>query len=206
VIRVLIADDHPIFRKGLAELLAGDPSIEVAGMASDGEEALSLARSLAPDLLVLDISMPKLDGFAVAGRLREEGAVARVVMLSMHKDPASVRRAFALGVGGFVLKEEAFSDLMYAISAVARGQRFFSPAVQGFLGEEGKGGGGGGLTPREREVAELIALGRSTKEIASELAISGKTVETHRQHIMEKLGCRKATEIAAYAVKAGWVR
>ncbi len=198
--RVLIVDDHAIFRQGLAELLAGDREFTVAGTAADGEEALAFARSLRPDLVLLDISMPGLDGFAVAERLLADKGRPRVLLLSMHKDPVSARKAFDLGVDGYVLKEEAFSDLLYALRAVLKGHRFFSPQVMNALSTHQERSL---LSPREREVAVLIARGETTKEIAASLSVSVKTVETHRQRIMEKLGCHKAAEVATWAVKAG---
>lgn len=204
MIRVVIADDHAIFRQGLAELIGQDSAFEVVGLAADGKEALKLAKSLRPDILILDITMPGLDGFQVAERIGQEKLGVRIVFLSMHKDTLSVRRGKAVGVEGFVLKEEAFDDLLYALRAVARGDRFLSPGAQAVL-EGGPETGERAITPREKEVAVMIARGMSTKVIAHDLGISVKTVETHRQRIMEKLGCHKATEIAAYVVKMGWV-
>jgi DNA-binding NarL/FixJ family response regulator len=204
MIRVGIADDHEIFRQGLAELLGSDERVELVGTASDGSEALVLAKSIGEGVLILDISMPLMDGLEVSRRAREEKLPVRVVLLSMHNDPVVVRKAYDLGVEGFVLKEEAFDDLLIAVETASRGSRFFSPKALALLA----GGGGEAereiLSPREREVATRIARGFTTKEIAADLGISPKTVETHRQRIMEKLGFHKAAEIAAYAVKAGY--
>jgi DNA-binding NarL/FixJ family response regulator len=200
--RVVLADDHRIFREGLAELLAGAPGIVVAGTARDGEEALAVTRAVRPDVLILDLSMPHLDGFTVAERLRDEGSPVRVLVLSMHKDADDVRRALDLGVAGYVLKDDAFEQLAEAVTLVAAGGSFVSADASSALAAA-EAGGRGPLTPRERGIVSLIAAGKSTREIALALGISVKTVETHRQHIMVKLGCRKATEIVLYAVRAG---
>ena len=200
--RIVIADDHKVFRQGLAELFSEDPSVTVLGMAGDGHEALALARSLRPDVLVLDISMPGLDGLQVAGAIRGRGCPLRIVLLTMHKDAVNVRLALEHRVEGYVLKEDAFEQIAAAVAAVARGERFFSSeAITGLTLGEGEGV----LSPREREVVALIAAGKSTREIADALGISVKTVDTHRQRIMLKLGFHKAAEIVQYAVKIGLV-
>lgn len=200
--RVVIADDHRIFRQGLAELLAGTPGVAVVGTAGDGEEALAVARAAAPDVLILDVTMPLLDGFGVVARLRAERVPARVLMLSMHKDGGHVRRALDLGVEGYVLKDDAFEQLAVAVARIAAGGTYVSAAARAAL-DAAAATGEGPLTPREREVVTRIAAGRTTREIAAELEISVKTVETHRQRIMEKLGCRKSADIVRYAVRAG---
>jgi DNA-binding NarL/FixJ family response regulator len=200
--RVLIADDHTIFRQGLAELLAAEETIQVSGTASDGRETISAVKSILPDVLILDLSMPHLDGFEVVRRLRAERLPVKIIILTMHKDPATIQRASELEVDGYVLKEEAFDDLAYAIRTVASGRTFFSPSV---VASASRGGPADAspLSPRERQVVGCIARGLTTKEIADQLGISVKTVETHRQRIMEKLDCHKATELVLYAVKAG---
>lgn len=200
--RVVIADDHRIFRQGLAELLSGSPGITVAATAGDGEEALAAVRAHRPDVLILDVTMPGLDGYAVVERLREEGLPACVLMLSMHKDAAHVRRALDLGVAGYLLKDDAFEQLAEAVARAAGGGSYVSPAVRATL-DSADAASGGPLTPRERDVVVRIAAGRTTREIADALGISVKTVETHRQRIMEKLGCRKVTDIVLYAVRSG---
>lgn len=200
--RVVIADDHRIFREGLAELLAGEPGITVVGSAGDGEEALALARARRPDVLILDLTMPRLDGFAVAERLRAEGLPVRVLMLSMHKDAGNLRRALDMGVEGYVLKDDAFEQLAEAVANVVAGDHYISASARAALAAA-EAADVGPLTPREREVVVQIAAGRTTREIADALGISVKTVETHRQRIMEKLGCRKATDIVLYAVRSG---
>lgn len=202
MIGIVIADDHKVFRQGLAELFAENPAVSLLGMAGDGHEALALARSLRPAILVLDISMPGLDGLQVAKAIRKEGLPVRIVLLTMHKDAVNVRLALESGVEGYVLKDDAFEQLAVAVTAVARGKRFFSQvALAGLAPHENEGA----LTPREREIIALIAASGSTREIAAALGISVKTVETHRQRIMQKLGFHKATEIVRYAVKMGIV-
>jgi len=202
MIRIVIADDHKVFRQGLAELFAADPSMTLLGMANDGHEALALARSLRPDVIVLDISMPGMDGLQVAREIRKEALPVRIVLLTMHKDAVNIRLALEIGVEGYVLKDDAFEQLTAAVVAVANGERFFSQVA--LVGLE-RGGGEGDLTPREREVVALIAAGRSAREIAKALGISVKTVDTHRQRIMQKLAFHKTAEIVHYAVKTGLV-
>lgn len=205
MIRVLIADDHEIFRQGLAELLRRKEGIEVAGTAGDGAEAMSLLPSIRPDVLILDLTMPVMDGFEVTRQVREQRLNVKILVLSMHKDPGSVRRALSLGVDGFILKDEAFNDLARAIEAVMAGGRFLSPPVRSLANRVAGEPGPETLTARERQVVALIAVGKSTREIAKELGIGVKTVETHRQHIMEKLGFRKTAQIAVYAMKEGLI-
>lgn len=201
--RIVIADDHKLFRQGLAELFAENPAVSIAATAANGREALALARRLRPDVLVLDLSMPDLDGLQVTRTIREEHLPVRVVVLTMHKDAVNVRLALAAGVDGYVLKEDAFEQLAETITTVARGGRVISPTALAALSSSGEEGP---LTLREREVVALIAAGRSTREIAAALQISGKTVETHRLHIMQKLGFHKVAEIVHYAVRMGIIR
>lgn len=198
--RILLADDHKLFRQGLTELFAEHPDLSIAATASDGHEALELARRLRPDVAVLDISMPGLDGLQVARAFKAERLPVRVVLLTMHKDAVNVRLALEAGVDGYVLKDDAFEQLAAAIATVARGGRAISPtALAGLASARERSP----LTPREREVVALIAGGKSTREIADELDISVKTVETHRQRVMQKLGFHKVAEIVHYAVRAG---
>jgi DNA-binding NarL/FixJ family response regulator len=203
VTRIVIADDHKLFRQGLAELFAENPTLSIAATAADGREALELARRLRPDVLVLDISMPGLDGLEVARIIRKERLPVRVVILTMHKDAVNVRLALDAGVDGYMLKDDAFEQLVETVTAVARGGRVISPAALAGFSSDGEEWP---LTPREREVVALVASGRSTREIAEALDISVKTVETHRQHVMQKLGFHKVAEIVHYAVKMGIIR
>jgi DNA-binding NarL/FixJ family response regulator len=204
MIKVLIADDHKMVREGLAELLAGERSVTVVGTASDGAEALSKVNALKPDLLILDISMQILDGFEVLRHLRQQGLHVKILMLSMHKDSTSIRKALDLGADGYVLKEEAFDTLTTAIAEVMRGNRYFSTPTAIALGSLERETVDV-LTPREREIVGLIAAGQTTKEVAAILGISAKTVETHRHRVMEKLGCHKVTDLVRYALKRGLV-
>lgn len=205
MIRVLIADDHAIFRQGLSELLAGEKGVAVAGSARDGSEALSMTCTLLPDVLILDLSMPGLDGFEVTRRVRDLRLDVKVLVLSMHKDSGSIRRALDLGADGYIMKEDAFDELAKAIEVVMGGERFLSPPVRAAVNRMAGDPEVESLTGRERQVVSLIAAGKSTREIASELGIGIKTVETHRQHVMEKLGFRKTAQIAVYAIKEGLV-
>jgi DNA-binding NarL/FixJ family response regulator len=203
MIRVLIADDHAIFRQGLESLLSRNPAVTLVGAASNGQEVLSLVDSLRPQVLVLDISMPDMDGFEVVRRLREKASTVKVLLLSMHKDPVSLRLAVELRVDGYMLKDEAVGELLTAIQAVSRGKRHFSLKAMEAI-EEAEGGRGGELlAPRELQVVSLIAAGKTTREIATELNISVNTVATHRERIMLKLGFRKVTQIVSYALKKG---
>jgi two-component system nitrate/nitrite response regulator NarL len=204
--RVVIADDHAIFRQGLRELLSGEPSIDVLGTASNGAEALSVVNSLKPDILILDISMPIIDGYEVARLIRQQDLPMKILMLSMHKEPASVKKALAVGADGYILKEDAFDDLVSAIKAVTAGKKFISSSAGKQLDTPDSDEAEDRLSPREKEIVTLIAEGKSTKEIAAFLGISAKTVETHRQRIMDKLGCHKATEIVLYAVSHGMTK
>lgn len=203
MIRVLIADDHKIFRQGLSELLSGQRLAQVVGMAADGAETLSKVNALNPDMLILDISMPVMDGFDVVTHLRRQNPNIRILMLSMHNDAISVDRALKLGADGYVLKEEAYDELTHAIAEVSAGRRYVSPLATRSLNAFARKGEVKSLSPREREIVTFIAAGKTTREISEELHISIKTVETHRQRIMEKLNCHKAAELVAIAMKEG---
>ncbi|MFA6149041.1 MAG: response regulator transcription factor [bacterium] len=207
MIRILIADDHALFRQGLAELLTGNRSCKVVGSANSGEEALAMSVTFRPDVILLDLSMPGLDGFDVIRRLKTSPRPPRILVLSMHNDSRSVHRALDLGADGYLLKEEAFAELLKGIGTVRSGRRFLSGSIRELLEKDHAWGGGvEALSPRERQIVARIAAGLTTKEIAAELGISVKTVETHRQHIMEKLGVRKSTQIVMEAMKAGLMK
>lgn len=203
MIRTLIADDHQIFREGLAELLGSQRLVKVVGFASNGAEALTKVNALSPDLLILDISMSILDGLEVLQNLRRQGLQLKVLMLSMHNDAHTIRRAMQAGADGYILKEEAYEALDSAISEVMAGNRFLSPMASQALNIPPVLDETRALSPREREIVSLIAEGKSSREISTALGISVKTVETHRQRIMEKLDCHKATELVRYAIKEG---
>jgi DNA-binding NarL/FixJ family response regulator len=209
-IRVLLADDHRIFRDGLRPLLAAHEAIEVVGEADNGLDALDRCRTLAPDVVVLDISMPGLNGIEVCRRLQQELPAARVIILSMHSDRRFVQEALRAGARGYVLKDAGFGELVDGILAVAAGRLHLSAAVgdqvlHGYLERTGdhEGGAFSVLSAREREVLQLLAEGLSTKEIAGRLTLSAKTVESHRKAVMDKLEIRSIAELTRYAIREG---
>lgn len=195
LIPVLIADDHPIFRKGLCEVVESDPSLRLVGQAGNGEEALRLVAELQPVVAILDINMPKLSGLQVARTLAQQQSPVKLVLLTMHEDEDLFDEAMALGVPAYVLKESAVEDLLTAVQAVVAGRGFISPTIAALLVKRREMGvelrrekpGLGLLTPTERRILRLIAEDRTTKEIADTLGISPRTVETHRQNMSHKL-------------------
>jgi DNA-binding NarL/FixJ family response regulator len=208
-IRVLIADDHTIVRTGIRHVLESDNGFEVVGEAATGTEAVALAASLRPDVVVLDISMPGESGLQVAARLRDGSPDRRIVILSMHDNAEYVLESVRAGADGYLLKDAAATDLRSAIRSVCRGESYFSPPVASRLREalraeqEAKAGGLEQLTAREREVLQGVARGRTNKEIAAELGISHRTVETHRESLMRKLQIRTVAELTRFALEAG---
>lgn len=192
---ILIADDHPIYRKGLCEVVESDPSLRLVGQAANGEEALRMIRGLRPAVAILDINMPRLSGLQVAQELSGEAAPPRLVLLTMHEDAALFDRAIELGVRAYVLKESAVEDLLTAVRAVVEGRNFISPTMATLLLKRREEGavlrrekpGLDLLTPTERRVLRLISEDRTTKEIADLLGLSPRTVETHRQNMSHKL-------------------
>lgn len=207
--RVLLADDHSIVRRGMRSLLETEPSVEVVAEAADGLEALRLCEEHHPDLLILDVAMPKLNGIDVAARSQKMQPPPRAIMLSMHLDESYVMRAIKAGARGYLLKDATDEDLLPAIRAVAAGKSFFSPAVSGVLAEEymqqlqqrGLTDSYDLLTDREKEVLQLLAEGRSNKEVAVLLDVGLSTVETHRANLMQKLNLHSTAEIVLYAVR-----
>lgn len=209
-LRILLADDHKMFRDGLRPLLEGTPGLSVAGEAADGHEAVRLAAELRPDVVVMDISMPDLNGIEATRRIRAVAPGTRVIVLSMHADRRFVTEALKAGACGYLLKDSAFAELVEAIRSAAQGRAFLSRAitdvvVQDYVGlaRQEDGSAFAILSAREREVLQLVAEGSSTKEIADRLAISVKTVETHRRQIMERLGLRSVAELTKYAIREG---
>ncbi|MDT8436560.1 MAG: response regulator transcription factor [Gemmatimonadota bacterium] len=207
-IRILIADDHALVREGIRHVLDEEPGLEVVAEASDGEEALREVAAHQPDVLVLDISMPGLSGLEVVRRLREDGHEARALMLSMHDDTEYVLRAVRAGAAGYLLKDDAGPGLLrQAVRAVHRGDSFFSPAVAARLTDALRRDPRAAsdpleaLTGREREVLRLVAAGRSNKQIASELGISRRTVESHRESLMRKLEIRTVAGLTRFALE-----
>ena len=212
--RVLLADDHAIVRRGLKSLLESEPGLTVVAEAGDGLEALRLAAEHQPDLVVLDIAMPLLNGIDVAARLQSMERPPRVVVLSMHNDESYILRALASGARAYLLKDATDEDLLPAIRTVASGKPFFSAAVSAVLVEDyihhlkarGLTDTFHLLTSREREVLQLLAEGRSNKEVAALLELALSTVETHRANLMQKLSLHNTAEIVLYAVRKGMIR
>jgi DNA-binding NarL/FixJ family response regulator len=209
--RILLADDHKLMRSGLKALIEQQPDLAVVGEADDGRQAVALAVSLKPDLLVMDIGMPNLNGIEAAHQITQANPATAIVILSMHSDESYVLRALKAGAKGYLLKDSAESDLIRAVHAVAGGKSFFSPAVSKVLLDDyvRKLQRSGAediydlLTPREREILQLIAEGKSNKDVANLLNLSVYTVETHRSNIMEKLNLRGLPELILYAVRKG---
>ena len=207
--RVLLADDHGIVRRGMRALLELEPDIEVVGEAGDGLDTLRLCENVRPDLAILDIAMPRLNGIEVAARALKQDPALKVIVLSMHADESYVVRALMAGAKGYLLKDATEEDLVPAVRAVMAGRSFFSPAVSRLLLEDyvrqlkhrGLEDSYHLLTDREREVLQLLAEGRSNKEVAGVLGVGVSTVETHRANLMQKLSLRNTAEIVLYAVR-----
>ena len=210
-IRVLLADDHQLMRSGIRLMLEREADLSVVGEAGDGREAVALAKSLRPDVVVMDIGMANLNGIEAAQQMTGDRPEIAVVMLSMHSDESYVLRALKAGARGYLLKDSAEADLIKAVHAVAGGKSFFSPAVSKVLLDDyvrklrrsGTEDAYDLLTPREREILQLIAEGKSNKDIANLLNLSVYTVESHRSNLMEKLNVRGLPELILYAVRKG---
>jgi two-component system response regulator NreC len=211
LIRILLADDHAVMRTGLRLVLERQPDFDVIAEASDGREAVGLSQQHHPEVVVMDVTMPNLNGIEAARQICAALPQTGIVMLSMHSDEAYVLRALKAGARGYLLKESAESDLIAAIRAVKAGKAFFSPAVSRMLVEDYVRqlqdreieDSYELLTTREREILQLIAEGRSNKEIANILNLSLYTVETHRGNLMEKLNLHTVPELILYAVRKG---
>jgi DNA-binding NarL/FixJ family response regulator len=207
VLRIVVADDHALVRAGLRSLLAGLSGVEVVGEAGNGRDALRLVAEQLPDIVMMDISMPGLNGFDAAARVARETPQTRILMVSMHADEQYVHAAFAAGATGYLLKTADRDELEAALHAVARGDRWLSRAVRNRNLEAVSPGATRTepLTPRQREVLQLIAEGYSTRNIARQLRISTKTVETHRAQLMERLDIRDVAGLVLYAVRNGLI-
>lgn len=208
--RVLLADDHTLLLDGLRRLLADD--FDVVGVAVNGAELVQMAEELHPDVILLDISMPQLNGLDAARQLKQRGNPALLIFVTMHKDPTYVKEAFRAGAVGYVLKHSAGSDLVSAVNEVLQGRFYLSPLVSKATLTEliGVSSGGrarseGELTERQCDVLRLIAEGHPAKVIASRLCVSQKTIEFHRAGIMRRLGLRSTAELTRYAMKHGLV-
>jgi len=210
-VRVLLADDHGIVRRGLRALLETETGLTVVAEASDGLEALRIAEEHHPDILIVDVGMPKMNGIEVAARTQKLERAPAVIILSMHSDESYITRALAAGARAYLLKDATDEDLLPAVRAVAAGKPFFSPAVTAVLVEDymrqlrarGLTDSYLLLTDREKEVLQLLAEGRSNKEVATLLDLGLSTVETHRANLMQKLNLHNTAEIVLYAVRKG---
>ncbi|HEX7318344.1 MAG TPA: response regulator transcription factor [Pyrinomonadaceae bacterium] len=208
VIRIVIADDHPIFRHGLRTMIEADPRLKVVAEADDGESALARIEELQPDVVVLDIDMPPPDGLAVARRLHEQRSAVAAIFLTMHKEEALLDAALEVGVQGFVVKDGAASEIVGCIKAVAAGQSFFSPALSGYLlarrnradSLAGRSTSINDLTASERRVLLLIGEAKTNQQVAGELFISVRTVEHHRANICAKLGLTGKNALLTFAL------
>jgi len=210
-LRILLADDHIVMRTGLRALLERQPNLEVVGESENGRETVALAASLRPDVVVMDVGMPVLNGIEATQTIVTQCPTIAVVILSMHADESYVMRALKAGARGYLLKDSGAADLISAIQAVSQNKSFFSPKVSRILAEDyirvlkqkGAVDSYDLLTSREREILQLLAEGRANKEVATDLNISPYTVETHRSHIMEKLNLHNPAELILYAVRKG---
>ncbi len=212
--RIVIAEDHTILREGLRALVSADPDIEVVAEASNGRDAIKLAASLVPDLMMMDISMPGTNGIEAMVEIKKRNPEVRILALTVHKTEEYIRETLAAGADGYVLKDATYSELMMAVKSVLNGKKYLSPAisekiVNGFL-DPSKGGKGGtswdSLTHREREVLKLIAEGRTNKLIAEYLCLSVKTVEKHRSNLMRKLDLHNVSALTSFAIEKGLVQ
>ena len=214
MLRILIADDHGIVRTGLKLLLDRVPEMEVVGEAADGREAVRLAQELKPDIIIMDIGMPLLNGLDAAAQIVRENRRIGIIMLSMHTDESYILRALDAGAKGYLLKDHADEDLEQAVRCVATGKPFFSPLIAqalledyvSLMRERSLKDSHDLLTEREREVLQLLAEGKSNKEAASVLSLSPYTIETHRTNLMQKLNLHNTAEIVLYAVRKAIIR
>lgn len=210
-IRVLLADNHTLVRAGLRALLQSLESIEVVAEAEDGREALRLVETHQPDVVLMDVAMPGMNGLEATARVLKDFPAVHVIILSMHANEEYVLQALRAGAVGYVLKDSGVSELELALKAVSRGETYLSPAVSKHVVADyvrrvgGESNSLGHLTPRQREILQLLAQGRSMKEIAQLLYISIKTVETHRAQLMERLDIHEVAGLVRYAIRMGLV-
>jgi len=209
-IRIVLADDHQIIRDGLRHLLKTQKDMDVLAEAEDGRSAVQLVEELKPDVVILDVAMPDLNGIEAARQIRSRYPNVRIVALSMHSDRRFIAEMLKAGASGYLLKDSAFEELAQAVRTVVAGKMYLSPQITGGIIEDyvlrlpnGQESAASVLTPREREVLQLVAEGKSTKQIAGHLNVSVKTVETHRRQLMEKLNLHTVAELTKYAVREG---
>lgn len=208
-IRVLIADDHGVVRKGLGFLLAAEPSIEVCGEATNGKEAIDLAAQVQPQVIVMDIAMPVLNGIDAAAQIIRKTSHIGIIMLSMYSDEEFLLRALSVGAKGYLLKDSAEEDIVRAVQSVAKGLTFFSPLITHSLLEDYRRriqqqkepDSYALLTDREKELLQLLATGKTNKEAATAMGVGLSTIETHRANLMQKVGLRNTAELVLYAVR-----
>jgi two-component system, NarL family, response regulator NreC len=211
LVRIIIADDHPFMRTGLRHVLEEHPEFRIVGEAADGREAVQMVVDAKPDVAILDVAMPNLNGIEAARQISESAPQVAIIVLSMHSDEAYVFRALKAGARAYLLKQSAEADLIAAVKAVSQGKSFFSPAVSQMLLEDymrqirdrDVEDSYELLTPREREILQMVAEGKSNKDIAHRLNLSLYTVETHRGNMMEKLSLHSVPELILYAVRKG---
>jgi two-component system, NarL family, response regulator NreC len=211
LVRILIADDHPFMRTGLRHVLEEHPEFRIIGEASDGREAVQIAQKEKPEIAILDVGMPNLNGIEAARQICDSVPSTAIIVLSMHSDESYVLRALKAGARAYLLKQSAEADLIGAVKAVSQGKSFFSPAISQMMLEDYMRQIRDRdvedtyelLTPREREILQMIAEGKSNKDVANQLNLSVYTVETHRANLMEKLGLHTVPELILYAVRKG---
>jgi DNA-binding NarL/FixJ family response regulator len=213
-LKLLVADDHELVRKGIRAIVAEQPSWEIVAEATTGREAVEKAKTAKPDIVILDVSMPELNGMEAARQMLRNDVKCRILMLTVHESDQIVREAIVAGVRGYVLKSDANRDLVGAIDAVGRNRTYFTPRVEqmvldGYLARNRKSvaieNRGQRLTGRQRKIVQLLAEGRSSKEVAAYLNLSMKTAETHRAKIMRRLDCHSISGLVLYAVRNNMV-
>jgi DNA-binding NarL/FixJ family response regulator len=209
-LRILIVDDHEIMREGVCALLRKCPEMDVVGQAADGRMAIEMVKELRPDVVIMDIGMPNLNGIEATRKMIAENPHLKVMALSTHSDGSVVAKMIKAGATGYMLKESAFSELLEGLHAMAKGKTYLCSKISKVVFTDyvtlltnPKGDFIDGLTAREREILQLVAEGHTTKDIARELRLSPKTVDSHRDHIMEKLGVRNVASLTKYAIREG---